>query len=333
MLQFFVTAPSRDNRPGGNLIFDQDYCCALTAEIQMLGLTSPPAWPLSGPDSKEDEYDELATANIELAGDGVWQQITLIFTPTQDYTSILLGGGIGSTNLQGRGESNKLAGLNRSPAAYLGFDRLNLSINDTDGDGVADSLDIDDDNDGIPDGVESATALNGGDTDLDGRPDCIDTDSDNDGIPDMFESGMTSAEIAKVDDDYNGRTTTNVGFNGYHDCLENSNDTINAAMDWDNDGVANQLRDVDQDGIPDFQDPLVCSPAYAFGFTHVGVLNPANSTNAPDGAEAEMDGADVLTLRLDGTIDDVMELTMRRSNATGVVNIETSPDGVTFHSA
>ncbi|MCX8533820.1 beta strand repeat-containing protein [Chryseobacterium luquanense] len=53
---------------------------------------------------------------------------------------------------------------------------------DTDGDGIADYLDLDSDNDGILDAIEGAT-----DTDTDGTPNFRDTDSDNDGCPDVIE--------------------------------------------------------------------------------------------------------------------------------------------------
>ncbi len=60
---------------------------------------------------------------------------------------------------------------------------------DTDGDGVKDSLDTDSDGDGIPDSVEAGPdPQNPVDTDGDGTPDYKDTDSDNDGVPDEFES-------------------------------------------------------------------------------------------------------------------------------------------------
>ena len=94
---------------------------------------------------------------------------------------------------------------------------------DTDGDGVADYLDLDSDNDGIADAVEAqpttgyqspsigsdadgngvvdtfdnGTGDHGGsfttpvDSDWDGTPDYLDTDSDNDGIDDTTESGLT----------------------------------------------------------------------------------------------------------------------------------------------
>lgn len=60
---------------------------------------------------------------------------------------------------------------------------------DLDYDGVPDSLDIDDDNDGILDIVEGDGTI---DTDNDGTPDSLDIDSDNDGIPDMVEGAATN---------------------------------------------------------------------------------------------------------------------------------------------
>jgi len=54
------------------------------------------------------------------------------------------------------------------------------SAGDSDGDSVPDLIDVDDDNDTIPDDVEGTA-----DADMDGIPDCLDIDSDNDGITDL----------------------------------------------------------------------------------------------------------------------------------------------------
>ncbi|MHA6264409.1 DUF4347 domain-containing protein, partial [Arenibacterium sp. CAU 1754] len=105
------------------------------------------------------------------------------------------------------------------PDNTVAFDDLFLSISqplDSDGDGIADHLDIDSDNDGITDNVEAQTTagyiaptgdgtitdLNGDglddvygagltpvDTDGDGIVDVLDDDSDNDGLSDTIEAG------------------------------------------------------------------------------------------------------------------------------------------------
>ena len=111
---------------------------------------------------------------------------------------------------------------------------VNLDMTDTDGDGVRDAVDVDDDNDGIPDSAEGT-----GDTDGDGIPDYLDLDSDNDGILDVDEGG-------------NGALDTN------GDGVIDSNDTgyVDSNGDGQADGSvdANEEPDTDGDGVPDYQD-------------------------------------------------------------------------------
>jgi hypothetical protein len=67
---------------------------------------------------------------------------------------------------------------------------------DTDGDGLADVDDADDDGDGILDTVEQSAcspATGSCDTDGDGIPNHLDLDSDNDGINDVAEAGLADA--------------------------------------------------------------------------------------------------------------------------------------------
>ncbi|MBL0213438.1 MAG: OmpA family protein [Myxococcales bacterium] len=108
---------------------------------------------------------------------------------------------------------------------------------DLDSDGVSDSIDLDDDNDGIPDSVEG-----GVDTDGDGVTDDHDLDSDNDGLPDVAEAGH-----GLVDADHDGRGDCPGGFgaNGLCDAVETAPDS----------GTAKQPPiDTDGDLIPDFRD-------------------------------------------------------------------------------
>jgi protein CrcB len=139
---------------------------------------------------------------------------------------------------------------------------------DTDGDGIYDTNDLDDDNDGLLDTVEAAACSPSAadcDTDGDGIPNRIDPDSDNDGISDVRESnGIDVDGDGKVDGtvDVNGvPSSTNGGLtppNTDETTLPDPYDT-----DSDGDGISDSLErgpnpnapvDTDGDGTPDYRD-------------------------------------------------------------------------------
>jgi len=126
------------------------------------------------------------------------------------------------------------------------------SVGDTDGDSVPDSIDMDDDNDTIPDNKEGT-----GDADGDGIANCLDLDSDNDGIPDLFESTTNATLLRLLDANGDGLLDplVPVGSNGLADVIEDSPEsgtTSNGNSDLDRDGLPDhQDLDVDNDGIPD----------------------------------------------------------------------------------
>ena len=110
-------------------------------------------------------------------------------------------------------------------------------IKDNDRDGVADSTDLDDDNDGIPDTVEGNGSV---DTDKDGIADSLDLDSDNDGLSDLLEA------VAKGVDSDNNRlidSFTDANKDGLHD---SANMNL-VPLDTDKDGTPD-YRDLDSDG-------------------------------------------------------------------------------------
>jgi len=135
---------------------------------------------------------------------------------------------------------------------------------DTDGDGTPDFLDIDSDNDGIPDNSEdtSLPALTGVDTDGDGIDDAIDvdatsgTDVDGDGVDDA---------LAPTDSDGDGipnHLDLDSDNDGLLDTLEDSNTPPLSGADADGDGIDDALdvdltggTDVDGDGIDDAMMP------------------------------------------------------------------------------
>ena len=125
---------------------------------------------------------------------------------------------------------------------------------DTDGDGINDNVDLDDDNDGIVDVDEGDDTV---DTDNDGTPDYLDTDSDGDGCFDTFEAGFTDA-------DEDG-TVDGTGFDA--DGKVTGGDGYGTPADTDSSGTADHLEagvdeacnptpdtDTDGDGIPDATD-------------------------------------------------------------------------------
>ncbi len=131
---------------------------------------------------------------------------------------------------------------------------------DTDGDGIANQFDLDDDNDGILDSSEGGVDANGDgfpdassiDTDNDGTPDVHDLDSDNDGILDNMEARLDSDAVTALDQVPNGAIDISVavGSNGVANIIETNSDSgvlTYSISDTDNDGVPD-YRDTDSDG-------------------------------------------------------------------------------------
>ncbi|MCL5245892.1 hypothetical protein M4I21_08760, partial [Cellulophaga sp. 20_2_10] len=149
----------------------------------------------------------------------------------------------------------------------------------TDMTGNADFLDIDADDDGIPDNVEAQpttgyvvpantfdvngvdtnypNGLRPEDTDTDLTPDYLDDDSDNDGISDMLEAGQGTLVDPLADADADGLNdafddTLGTDVNNDLDtgaiATDNEDDTDVAEVDF------RSVLDFDQDGIPDTVD-------------------------------------------------------------------------------
>ena len=157
---------------------------------------------------------------------------------------------------------------------------------DTDGDGIGDVCDPDDDNDGILDGADNCPLVANQDqldTDGDGIGDVCDPDDDNDGVPDVTDNcplvanpdqanndGDSQGDVCDPDDDNDGvpDVTDNCPLVANPDQANNDGDSQGDVCDPDddNDGildgvdncplVANQDQlDTDGDGIGDVCDP------------------------------------------------------------------------------
>ncbi len=155
---------------------------------------------------------------------------------------------------------------------------------DTDGDGVADSIDLDDDNDGLTDLDEGWTAAVCRDTDGDAVCDHLDLDSDNDGISDLIEAGLSWGVF---DTDRNGVVDLSEFVDDDGDGLDDALEAVFGAdsgpipVDSDRNGIADHLDlDSDDDGIPDAVEAL---PSNGYP------LNWGNDGNVADD-DADSDG-------------------------------------------
>lgn len=148
---------------------------------------------------------------------------------------------------------------------------------DTDGDGIGDLCDADDDNDGITDIDENRTAGNSGDTDGDGIRDQVDLDSDNDGILDLIEGGIPKS----LDVNNNGviDPSKTFGPNGFADDLETfpeSGVTSIPIPNTDGQGAPNfQDLDSEDDGFCDLLESGINPDIY--DIDHNGVLDGSDS--------------------------------------------------------
>ncbi|MDQ8188684.1 DUF6923 family protein [Roseibacillus persicicus] len=144
-----------------------------------------------------------------------------------------------------------------------------ILVVDTDGDGISDEFDIDDDNDGVLDPDEGSGYDPSGDEDGDGIRNWTDnvdngndgdgsltdyTDTNGAGIPDVFDVDQDGTPN-HLDDDADGdglSDTTEAAGDADTDGLPNFLDS-----DSDNDGIedgTDGLGDTDGDGIPDYLD-------------------------------------------------------------------------------
>ncbi len=152
---------------------------------------------------------------------------------------------------------------------------------DTDGDGVFDPTDIDDDNDGILDTRE------GGDTDGDGTIDALDLDSDNDSIPDASEAGHRYPD--RDGDFIMDCPLKTYGANGYCDAIETSPDSNRS--DYNGDGAEDGIvLDTDRDAVPDCRDLDSDNDSIGDAFEAAPHCPDSNRDGICDGSDNDGDG-------------------------------------------
>ncbi|MBX2839009.1 MAG: hypothetical protein KTR35_19280 [Gammaproteobacteria bacterium] len=181
-----------------------------------------------------------------------------------------------------------------------------ITANDADGDQIVDTIDVDDDNDGIPDNLEIDANGSDLDTDGDGIVNRLDLDSDNDGLLDWQESGaVISIDFSSVRI-VGGRLLGDVGLNGLINRLESPADTGNlryALVHSDADGIPDVIDlDADNDGQPDLLEAAVSPDLDADGDARIdappgtvgvdGILDVLQTTNDVTCCDVNGDGVD-----------------------------------------
>ena len=265
----------------------RDGIIALDNTPYILANTSLPAGVISGNVGNNYFVENTTPASVSGSSRYVWKSAG-IATQVQFYTT-----------------SERL--INGIRLSLIPLDCL-----DTDGDGVPDATDLDDDNDGILDTVEDPN-LDGDDdpltdpldTDGDGIPNHLDIDADNDGIPDNVEGQTTEGYIAPANDDA-ATYASNDGLNSAyvpdgitpnnHDGedtpdyidLDSDNDTVpdnNEGNDFNFDGIPDQTflgTDADGDGLDDGYEGSDINDGFD---VNDEIDDPANDLPDTDGTE------------------------------------------------
>jgi uncharacterized repeat protein (TIGR01451 family) len=114
---------------------------------------------------------------------------------------------------------------------------------------------------------------------------CPDIDDDNDGIPDYVESNGADAG---GDDDFDGTPNyADINFTGF---IDNNNDGVNDNFDADLDGIPNQYDlDSDNDGIPDVVEAITLTQQGGVDQNGDGVIDNYTDTDN-DGLSQNVDG-------------------------------------------
>jgi hypothetical protein len=143
---------------------------------------------------------------------------------------------------------------------------------DTDGDGLADCVDMDDDGDAILDGTDNCPLeknADQADLDNDGQGDACDPDDDGDGVPDATDNcpRLANPDQADADGDAMGDACDpDDDGDGVVDGQDNCRLVANPGQeDWDKDGMGDACDpDVDGDGVPNEADtcPFVDDKSY-----------------------------------------------------------------------
>ncbi|XOV89504.1 MAG: peptidylprolyl isomerase [Pseudomonadota bacterium] len=176
-----------------------------------------------------------------------------------------------------------------SPDIFIYIESMTVTVlPDTDGDGLLDRDDPDDDNDSTPD-VSDAFPFDPTeqtDTDGDGIGNNADTDDDNDGVPDVDDAfPLDPSESLDTDFDLIGN---NADTDDDGDSVLDEFDAFPLdpleSVDTDGDGIGNKADpDDDNDGVADAADAFPLDPSESGDFDGDGIGNTADDDDDNDG--------------------------------------------------
>ena len=165
---------------------------------------------------------------------------------------------------------------------------------DTDGDGIANNVDADDDNDGVIDPMDAfpLDASESLDTDNDGIGNNSDADDDNDGVIDPLDAfPLNASESLDTDNDGIGNNADADDDNdGVIDPLDAFPLDANESLDTDNDGIGNNAdADDDNDGVIDPLDAFPLDVNESIDTDNNGIGNNADIDDDNDGVIDPLD--------------------------------------------
>jgi len=256
---------------------------------------------------------ESAPSNLLIVGDEFdWVSSHSVRNATyaiKDNGTLWVAGSSSSDSQYTLGISEELG------AEYFEFTQLNnfpedtLGTNDTDGDGILNFKDIDDDNDCIIDTLddEPDVALEGAsaclDTDGDGLVDSIDEDDDNDGVVDTSDAfPLDASEWLDTDNDGIGN---NADTDDDNDNVLDVNDAFpldaSESVDTDSDGIGNNAdTDDDNDNVLDVDDAFPLDASESVDTDSDGIGNNADTDDDNDGV---LDANDAFPLDASESVD------------------------------
>jgi uncharacterized repeat protein (TIGR01451 family) len=233
---------------------------------------------------------------------------------------------------------------NWNDATYAGFidnnaDGFNDNFDpsaDSDNDGILNFYDVNFPSytDSNADGINDAM-----DKDLDGIPNHLDLDSDNDGIPDVVESYGVDQNGDGVIDNYS--TSDNDGFSQNVDASATGvagSGVGLGAQDLDKDGIPNYLdTDSDNDGIPDVLEALgidTDNDGYIDGFTDTDGDGLSDNVDADLGNDGTAENTAISLLRTsadtnaDGRADSYPYKNMDIDSRSNPYDLDSDMDGI-----